>query len=100
MDVTFKVNQLFKKDEEEEEEVELVGLLLVFTRSSFRRVGLYTRTRVRVLVRFLNVTRKKVEKAIQKDAVALNHKLVHLPEEFFFLYVFIFFCVECRFVIF
>jgi len=41
-----------------------------------------------VLVRFLNVTRKKVEKAIQKDAVALNHKLVHLPEEFFFIYIF------------
>jgi len=44
------------------------------------------RARVCVLVRFLNVTRKKVEKAIQKDAVALNHKLVHLPEEFFFIF--------------
>lgn len=97
MDVTFKVNQLFKK----EEEVELAGLLLVFTRSSFRRfIYAHVCVCVCVLVRFLNVTRKKVEKAIQKDAVALNHKLVHLPEEFFFLYIFFFLCVECRFVIF
>jgi len=44
---------------------------------------------VGVSVRFLNVTRKKVEKAIQKDAVALNHKLVHLPEEFFFIFFFL-----------
>lgn len=112
MDVTFKVNQLFKGEEEEEEKSSWrarsrARLMPVFTRSSFRTsVGLFVcvcacervcmRVRVCVLVRFLNVTRKKVEKAIQKDAVALNHKLVHLPEEFFF----IFFCVECRFVIF